>query len=56
MLSALAPDEDRKVAAHLQQCLECSAEYLDLSETASLLFLVTEDDITNGVAEREEGL
>jgi anti-sigma factor RsiW len=45
VLSALAPDEDRRVAAHLQTCDACGAAYLEVAETPSLLALSSEEEL-----------
>ncbi|ANW21578.1 hypothetical protein BB341_26880 [Streptomyces clavuligerus] len=37
VLDALTPEEDRVVAAHVQWCADCRAEYLELAELPMLL-------------------
>ncbi|MGK5631031.1 zf-HC2 domain-containing protein [Streptomyces sp. URMC 123] len=50
VLGALSGAEDRRVAAHLQYCDTCGAEYLDMAEAPSLLALFTEEDLLEGLA------
>ncbi|MER5889382.1 zf-HC2 domain-containing protein [Streptomyces sp. NPDC001941] len=45
VLGALGRDEDQEVADHLALCDACCAEYLDLTETQSLLSMVSEADL-----------
>lgn len=45
VLGALAPDEDRRVAEHLDGCDACAAAYLEVADTPSLLALFDEDDL-----------
>ncbi|MEV0093921.1 zf-HC2 domain-containing protein [Streptomyces sp. NPDC050738] len=45
VLSALAPEEDSRVAAHLRTCDACAAAYLEVAEAPSLLALSSEEDL-----------
>ena len=49
VLSVLPPEEERSVAEHVQECAECGAEYLDMTEAQQLLSLITEDDLLDGM-------
>ncbi|RCH65760.1 zf-HC2 domain-containing protein [Streptomyces sp. SDr-06] len=51
VLGALAPDEDRAVAAHLGRCAPCRTAYLEVADAPSLLALLREADL----APTEEG-
>ncbi|KRV47758.1 hypothetical protein AQ490_05110 [Wenjunlia vitaminophila] len=54
VLGALTPEEDRQVAAHLQRCYACGADYLEVAEAPSLLAMVGESDLLDGFAGRPE--
>ncbi|MFJ8311531.1 MULTISPECIES: zf-HC2 domain-containing protein [unclassified Streptomyces] len=45
VLGALAPGEDRDVAAHLRRCAGCRTAYLEVADAPSLLALLTEADL-----------
>ncbi|MFD3998707.1 anti-sigma factor family protein [Streptomyces sp. NPDC058548] len=49
VLGILPPEEDRSVAEHLQECAECGAEYLEMTEAQQLLSLITEADLLDGM-------
>ncbi|KOG10274.1 hypothetical protein ADK34_35670 [Streptomyces viridochromogenes] len=51
VLGALSAEEDRSVAEHLWHCEECGAEYLEMTETQSLLSLFSEADLLDGLDE-----
>jgi anti-sigma factor RsiW len=54
-MCALSPAEDEQVSAHMAQCDECAADYLELTEVLSALTLVTEADVTDPPAPDEAG-
>ncbi|MEU6014259.1 zf-HC2 domain-containing protein [Streptomyces sp. NPDC047515] len=45
VLDALAADETRMVSRHLQSCDRCAADYVEVAEAASLLALLSVDDL-----------
>ncbi|MEU0835516.1 zf-HC2 domain-containing protein [Streptomyces sp. NPDC005969] len=45
VLDALTDGEARRVSRHLQGCDGCAADYVEVAETASLLGLLSEDDL-----------
>ncbi|MGW2561399.1 zf-HC2 domain-containing protein [Streptomyces sp. NPDC001514] len=45
VMGALDPADDALVSAHLGQCAECRAAYLDIAEVPSMLTLFTEEDL-----------
>jgi anti-sigma factor RsiW len=45
VLSALAPEEDSRVAVHLQSCDACGAAYLEVAEAPSLLAFSSEEEL-----------
>ncbi|MEU3370132.1 zf-HC2 domain-containing protein [Streptomyces sp. NPDC006711] len=45
VLGALAPGDDRAVAAHLRRCAPCRGAYAEVAEASSLLALLTEADL-----------
>lgn len=51
-LSALDPDEERRVRAHVAGCPDCSAEFAALSRTAGLLTTVAPDDVVDAPSPR----
>jgi anti-sigma factor RsiW len=50
VLGGLTPEEDRLVAAHLQGCDECGAEYLEMAEASALLAGFSESDLLEGLS------
>ncbi|MER6501413.1 zf-HC2 domain-containing protein [Streptomyces sp. NPDC001455] len=45
VLDALAVDETGMVTRHLRTCDACAADYVEVAQAASLLALLTEDDL-----------
>ncbi|GAB2593711.1 hypothetical protein GCM10027168_28020 [Streptomyces capparidis] len=45
VLGALTPEENRRVAAHLQRCYACGADYLEIAEAPTLLAVVGDSDL-----------
>ncbi|MCX5316301.1 zf-HC2 domain-containing protein [Streptomyces sp. NBC_00154] len=45
VLDALTPGETRRVCHHLRECDGCAADYVEVAEAATLLGLVSEEDL-----------
>ncbi|MFI9628961.1 zf-HC2 domain-containing protein [Streptomyces sp. NPDC052042] len=46
VLDALTPDETGAVVRHLRTCDVCAADYVEVAQAASLLALLSEDDLS----------
>ncbi|MER5884044.1 zf-HC2 domain-containing protein [Streptomyces sp. NPDC001941] len=53
VLDALPAEEAGAVAAHLRGCDSCTAAYLDVADASSLLALLTEADLAEGLGQDE---
>ncbi|GGK01368.1 hypothetical protein GCM10011583_36120 [Streptomyces camponoticapitis] len=44
-LGGLTPEEDRRIAGHLDGCPRCAADYAEVADGAALLALFDEEDL-----------